>query len=165
MQLSKAQQDAQRALNKYIKAFTPHRTFVIGDKVLLDAPNLKVNTPSKKLSPRRYSPFKIVKQISPVTYRIELPPSMKIHNVFHIDLLIPYHETEEYGETYTQPPPELIDGEEEYEVEEIINSHRKGCNKKLQYLVRWKGYPSSKNSWVDKDNLHVPELLAEYSKA
>jgi len=90
---------------------------------------------------------------------------MKIHNVFHIDLLILYHETEEYGETYMQPPPELIDREEEYEVEEIINTCWKGCNKKLQYLVRWKGYPSSKNSWVDKDDLHAPELLAEYSKA
>jgi len=63
-----------------------------------------------------------VKQISPVTYRIELPPSMKIYNVFHIDLLILYHKTEEYGEIYMQPPPELIDGEEEYEVEEIINT-------------------------------------------
>jgi len=90
---------------------------------------------------------------------------MTIHNVFHIDLLIPYHETEEYSETYTQPPPELIDGEEEYEVEEIINSRQKRHNKKLQYLVRWKGYPLSENSWVDKDDLHAHELLAEYTNA
>ena len=88
---------------------------------------------------------------------------MKIHNVFYIDLLILYHETEEYSETYMQLPSELIDGEEEYEVEEIINTCQKGCNKKLQYLVRWKGYPLSENSWVDKDNLHAPELLAEYT--
>ena len=87
---------------------------------------------------------------------------MKIHNVFHIDLLIPYNETEAYGETYTQLPPELIDGEEEYEVEEIINERRKGCNKKLEYLIKWKGYPSSENSWINESDLHAPELLAEY---
>ena len=46
---------------------------------------------------------------------------MKIHNVFHIDLLIPHRQTEAYGETYHQPPPELINGEEEYEIEEIID--------------------------------------------
>jgi len=89
---------------------------------MLDSRNLKVNTPSRKLSPRRYGPFKVLKQISLVTYRIELPPSMKIHNVFHIDLLIPYNKTEAYGETYTQPPPKIIDGGEEYKIEEIINT-------------------------------------------
>ena len=72
-------------------------------------------------SPRRYGPFKVLQKISPVAYHIELPQTMKIHNVFHIDLLIPHCQTEAYGETYCQPPPELIDGEEEYEIEEIID--------------------------------------------
>ena len=90
---------------------------------------------------------------------------MKIHNVFHIDLLIPYKETEAYGETYPQPPPEIIDGEEEYEVEEIINSCRTGRNKKLQYLVRWKGYPSSDDSWTDAKDVHAPELVEAYQRA
>ena len=120
---------------------------------------------SRKLSPRRYGPFKVLKQVSPVAYCIELLPSMKIHNVFHIDLLILYNETEAYGETYMQPPPELINGQEEYEVEEIINSHCTGCNRKLQYLVRWKGYPSSNDSWVDKKDMHTPELIQDYLSA
>ena len=63
----------------------------------------------------------ILKQISPVTYQLQLPQSFKIHNIFHVDLLIPYYETEEHGANYLQPPPDLIDGEEEYEVESIIN--------------------------------------------
>jgi len=90
---------------------------------------------------------------------------MKIYNVFHIDLLIPYNETEAYGETYTQPPPEIIDGEEEYEIEEIINTCHTGCNKKMQYLVRWKGYPLADNQWVDAKDVHASELLEEYLSA
>ena len=86
-----------------------------------------------------------------------------MHNVFHVDLLIPHHETEAYGEQYSQPPPELIHGEEEYNVEEIINDRLHRCKK--QYLVKWTGYPSSENSWVDAKDLHAPELLEEYQRS
>ena len=98
--------------------------------------------------------------MSPVTYRLQLPQSFKIHNVFHVDLLIPYHETKEHGTNYLQPPPDLIDGEEEYEVESIINDRT--YRRKKQYLVKWLGYPESENSWVNETDLHSPELLAEY---
>jgi chromatin segregation and condensation protein Rec8/ScpA/Scc1 (kleisin family) len=82
--------------------------------------------------------------------------------VFHVDLLIPHHETDAYGETYSQPPPELIDGEEEYEVEEIITDRYDKRRRKRQFLVKWKGYPVSENSWVNEKDLHAPELLTEY---
>ena len=58
---------------------------------------------------------------------------MKIHNVFHVDLLIPHRQTEAYGKTYPQPPPELIDGEEEYEIKEIIDQHTNKQRQKKQY--------------------------------
>jgi hypothetical protein len=101
-----------------------------------------------------------LQQISPVAYHIQLPKSWQIHNVFHIDLLIPHHETEAYGTAYSQPPPELIDGDKEYEVEEIITHCTYKCKK--QYLVKWVGYPASENSWVFEADLHAPELLADY---
>ena len=87
---------------------------------------------------------------------------MKIHNVFHINLLIPHHQTEAYGETYCQSPPKLIDGEEEYEIKEIIDQHTDKQRRKKQYLVSWVGYPASENSWVDELDLHAPKLLEEY---
>ena len=63
-----------------------------------------------------------------------------------------------------QPPSELIDGEEEYEVEEIINDHftKKGSRSTWQYLIKWKGYPVFENSWVDSKDLHAPQLQKEY---
>jgi hypothetical protein len=51
-------------------------------------------------------------------------------------------------------------GDKEYEVEEIIDD--RSYSRKQQYLVRWLGYPTSENSWVDAKDLHSPELLAEY---
>jgi hypothetical protein len=145
-ELIKTRQDAQKALQRRIKPLNIPRTFVSGDKVWLDARNLKIKTPSRKLSPRRYGPYPVLEQISPVTYRIKLPPSLRVKNVFHVDLLIPFHETKEHGANYPQPSPELIDGEEEFEVEEITG--KRTFRRKKQYLVKWLGYPVSDNSWV-----------------
>ena len=162
LMLNESQSDTQKALQRRIKPINPSKIFAPGDKVWLDARNLKIRTPSRKLSPRRYGPFKVLQRISPVTYHIELPQTMKIHNVFHVDLLIPHRQTEAYGETYRQPPPELIDGEEEYEIEEIIDQCTDKRRRKKQYLVSWVGYPTSENSWVDESDLHAPELLEEF---
>jgi hypothetical protein len=49
--------------------------------------------------------------------------------------------------TIRRPSPELIDGEEEFEVEEITGERT--VRRKKQYLVKWLGYPVSDNSWVD----------------
>jgi hypothetical protein len=58
-----------------------------------------------------------------VAYQLRLPMSWGIHDVFHASLLSPYHETNAHGPNFSRPPPDLIDGQEEYEVECII-SHR-----------------------------------------
>ena len=42
---------------------------------------------SKKLSKKYIGPFHIKEVISPITYRLDLPLVMKIHNVFHTSLL------------------------------------------------------------------------------
>jgi hypothetical protein len=161
-ELRLAREKAQSALMKQTKNPRKLRNLDIGQQVWLDACNLKVLTASRKLSPRRYGPFPIKQKISEVAYRISLPPSMKIHDVFHVDLLTPYAETSAYGKPYLRPPPETIDGEEEYEVEDILMHRKTGRNQKLQYLVKWKGYPSSENSWVDDKDLHAPEILEKY---
>lgn len=62
-----------------------------------------------------------------------------------------------------EPAPVIIDEEEEYEVESIVN-HRKFRNK-LQYLVKWKGYGDDQNQWLPVEELdHAPRLLAIYRR-
>jgi hypothetical protein len=158
--LQKARSDAHQMLEKHRKIPKEHTALQINQKVWLDSRNLPVNVPSKKLAPRRYGPFTIKDKISPVAYRLDLPQHMKIHDVFHVDLLSPYQQTDDYGEAFPQPPPDLIEGQEEYEVEEIISDRT--IRKKRQYLVKWNGYPSSENSWVAAKDLRAPELLKEY---
>jgi len=82
--------------------------------------------------------------------------------MFHIDLLTPYKEMEEYGQAYMRPPPITVQSEEEYEVESILQARCKGPNDSLKYKVHWKGYPLADDSWVTHDDLHSPELLKEF---
>jgi Chromo (CHRromatin Organisation MOdifier) domain len=114
------------------------------------------------LDAKRYGPFLITKEISPVVFQLALPPQWRIHNVFHASLLMPYKEMEEHGENFVQPPPELIEGQEEYEVEQIVNSRRWGRAWKLQYLLWWKGYSRTHDSWQDTTEVHAPRLIKEY---
>jgi len=73
---------------------------------------------------------------------------------------LPYHETKEHGPNFPEPAPELIEGQPEWEVEEILNSRWYRC--KLQYLIKWKGYSDTHNSWEPKENVNAPALLAAY---
>jgi hypothetical protein len=100
--------------------------FQVRQQVWLEAGNLKLPYQTTKLAPKRQGPFKIVKKISSVAYQLELPPAWNIHNVFHASLLLPYRETPSYGPNFIRPPPELIGGEDEYEVEAVINHRLKG---------------------------------------
>jgi hypothetical protein len=91
----------------------------VGQRVWLEGHNLHIRGPAKLL-PKRYGPFPITQKIGSMAYRLQLPPSIKVHDMFHIDLLTPYKETEEYGQAYTRPPPITVQSEEEYEVESIL---------------------------------------------
>jgi hypothetical protein len=61
-----------------------------GDQVWLEGKNLCISQPTAKLVPRRHSPFRVIKVLSPVSYQLQLPTQWSIHPVFHIDLLTPY---------------------------------------------------------------------------
>ena len=107
---------------------------------------------SKKLLPRWIGPFPIVKRIGNVAYKLELPPSLKWHPVFHVSLLRSY---EDNGRSVPPPVPEVIQGELEYSVESILGHRDVGAGKraKRQYLVKWQGYGPEHNSWEPVANL------------
>ena len=102
----------------------------------MEAKNLALPYQTRKLAPKRHGPFLIMKRMSPVAYQLQLPPTWTIHDVFHASLLTPYHETIEHGPNYNRPPPEMVDGEEEFEVEAMMGHRFFGKGRKLQYLIK-----------------------------
>jgi hypothetical protein len=74
--------------------------FTVGQKVWLDTWNMKTNY-HKKMAPKREKLFEVKEVLGPVTYRLKLPTTWRIHNVFHTILLKPYIETEVHGENFS----------------------------------------------------------------
>jgi len=156
---------ATAALNQVAeKSGTLSAQYNTGDQVWLEGKNLRLPYQATKLAPKRYGPFKIIKEISPVAYQLALPLTWKIHDTFHASLLSPYHETTAYGPNFSRPPPDLINDEEQYEVEQIHNHRYFGRNRTLQYLIHWKGYPDSDDTWEPATDTHTPNLVRAYHK-
>jgi hypothetical protein len=115
----KAAQDRQKAYADKRRRDLPG--YAVGQEVLLSSRNIKFkHTRTRKLLPRYIGPFPVARVISPVAYKLKLPTNIRMHDVFHVSLLKPYK-----GDGSVQPPtpPELIDGELEYEVESVL-AHR-----------------------------------------
>ncbi|ESK82005.1 retrotransposon nucleocapsid protein [Moniliophthora roreri MCA 2997] len=142
--------------------------FKKGQKVWLEGKNLSLGYPSPKLLPKREGPFKIEEVMGPVTYKLKLPFQWRIHPVFHTSLLTPFKENDVHGPNFLEPPPDIVKGQEEFEVEAIIGHRPKGKKKrKIQkpthYLMSWKEYNSSHNQWKRPSTLkHSMELYLEY---
>src|ERR1700728_3731798 len=130
-----------RMADRRTSTFTP---FKQGDQVWLDSRNLKTIY-HKKMKPKREGPFVITEVLGPVTYRLKLPKTWRVHDVFNAALLKPYKENEVYGQNFTEPPPELQEGEEIYDVETILNHRKRGRG--YQYFIKWRGYPITDASW------------------
>ena len=136
-----------------------------GTQVWLNAKNIKTKRPMKKLDHKKLGPFTIRDQVSSHAYRLDLPESYSgIHNVFHVSLLEPAHPDPYSTLRNNKPPPVEVEGEEEYEVEEILDSRKR--RGKVQYLVRWLGYGPSDDTWQTLDTLeHAIDALQDFHLA
>ena len=95
-----------------------------GQKVWLLGKNIMTTYPKDKLTPKLHGPFVIKKKLGPVTFKLKLPPMWKVHPIFHASLITPYKETIAHGPNFKQPLSDLIEGKEEYKVEEILDKRK-----------------------------------------
>ena len=112
--------------------------FNVGDHESLEARNISTTRPSKKLDWKRIGPYEVTEVISPWAFRIKLPHQLRIHDVQPISRLEKPVVNPLPLQQHEPPPPVIVEGEEEYEVEKVEDS--RVSPKQLQYLVKWKGY-------------------------
>jgi len=165
-----ALEEAKAALNKakddmacyYNQRRLPTPTYKPGDKVYLDASDIRTTRPSRKLSHRQLGPYVVEAQVAKNTYHLHLPQAMGcLHPVFNVVKLTPAPADPIPGcHPKPPPPPELVDGEEEYEVEEILDS--KMFRGRLRFLIKWKGYSKEHDSWEYATEVHAPKLVADF---
>jgi len=153
--LAQAKQQSQANTSRI-----PAPAFLPGDRVWLNAKNIKTRRPSHKLDYKRLGPFKIDKIIGTHAYWLELQATMKIDNVFHVSLLEQAASNPYPGQTIPPPPAVDVDGCEEWEVESILNS--KIIRRKIQYLVKWRGYHEP--TWEPAENVQDLMALDEFHK-
>ncbi|GJP48243.1 hypothetical protein CLOM_g7544 [Closterium sp. NIES-68] len=146
--------DIQQQQKRQADRHRNDHTISVGDQVLLDTRNLDISHLPSKLRPRFCGPFLVEAQVTPVTFRLRLPATWKIHNAFHVQLLKPYRDpnTIFVGRQPPPPPPVLVQNEPEYEVESVL-AHRRRRNGTVELLIRWKGYDPSEDSWVPESDM------------
>ena len=136
--------------------------YKVGDKAWLDLQNYSSDHPMKKLVHKWAGPFTITKVISPTAIKLHLSAQEKnIHPVVSISSVHPYapDEIAEHLQPL-QPGPITVNDQEEYEVEEILDSRFRWG--KLWYLVKFIGWSNSDNMWLPHTEVHAPAVVEEF---
>ena len=152
---------AQEAMAKYANRKRSGEEFQVGDKVWLDARNLKRARPSHKLDHKREGPFDIVAKRGH-SFELALPQHMSLlHPVFAPELLTKHPNNPMDGQALPEPGPIILEEEEqapEWEVEEIVDARRR--SRKLQYRAKWKGWDED-NNWYDASGFAASKELVK----
>jgi len=131
--LGKAQEEMKKFVNRKRRKKEEYR---VGDLVLLSTKDLKWQMKgrrSEKLTKHFVNPYKIKEIVSSNTIELELPKSIKIHPVVNVSKVRLYKLQVE-GQKKILPKPVIIEGEEKFKVEKILN--KKMVRGKEKFLVR-----------------------------
>jgi hypothetical protein len=155
--LEKAQEQQAAQANK--KRREPD--FDVGDEVYISKKGWSTDRPSTKLDHQNAGPFPITEKIGEGrAFRVRLPESMKVHDVFHPDRLRKARDDPLPGQVLEPPPPEEINGEDEWELEYIRSS--KLDRGVLKYQVQWKGWDPDEEYYPAENFRNAPGALKKY---
>ena len=117
---------------------------------------------TEKLTERFVGPYKIKKIVLLNAVELELPSTIKIHPVVNVSRIRRYVGQVE-GQRKKQLAPVIIKGEEEQEVERILNKRK--IRGKDKYLVCWKRFTAESDTWEGRENLkNTKEVIKEFEK-
>jgi len=171
--IKKIQEEVKAVLGKAqeeMKRFGDRRRgkreeYKVGDLVLLSTKDLKWQIKgrrSEKLTEYFVGLYKVKRIVSSNAIELELPNSIKIHPVVNVSRVRLY-KSQVKGQKKIPPNPVIIEGEEEFEVEKILN--KRMVRGKEKFLVRWKGYTAEEDTWESRENLeNAKELVEEFER-
>ena len=139
-------------------------SYNIGDRVFLSTKNIKTTRPSKKLDYKMIGPYRISERVG-CSYKLELPQSTKMYDTFHTQLLRKAANDPLPGQKLVPEGAILIDGTEEWPVDDILDSRRHYG--RLQYRVNWAGFEDD-GEWYNADDgefEHAADVVEEFHKA
>jgi len=167
------QEEAKAALGKVqedMKKYTDRKRteveeYKVGDLVMLSTKDLKyqmVGRRTEKLTERFVGPYKVKRIVSTNAVELKLPSTIKIHPVVNVSRICRYV-GQVKGQKKEKLAPVIIKGEEEWEVERILNKRQvRGKNK---YLVCWKGFIAESDTWEGRENLkNAKETIKEFER-
>ena len=160
--LGKVQEDMRRYADRHRVEIVEYK---VGDLVLLSTKDLKwqmVGQSSEKLVEWFVGPYKIKAIISSNVVELELPATVKIHLVVNVSWIKQYID-QVNGQRKETPQPVVVEGEEEWEVEKILNKRK--IREKDKFLVWWKGFTVEGDTWESRENLqNAGDLLREFEE-
>lgn len=143
--MTKAQEAHAAAANRHRKDIN----IAVGDEVWLSSKNLSTDRPSKKLDYKKLGPFPVT-FVRGTAVTLDLPASMSVNPTFHTSLLSRDPQDPLPDQHLAPPPPVNVQDHDEYEVDEILATRYFGKGKRLQYRVKWRGYPPDLQ-WYNAD--------------
>ena len=139
--------------------------YKVENLVMLSTKDLKyqmVGRRTEKLTERFVGPYKIKKIVLSNMVELQLPSMVKIYPVVNVSRIRRYvGQVEEQRKE--QPAPVIIEGEEEWKVERILNKQQ--IREKDKYLVYWKRFTVESDTWKERENLkNTKEAIKEFKK-
>jgi len=139
--------------------------YKVENLVMLSTKDLKyqmVGRRTEKLTERFVGPYKIKKIVLSNVVELQLSSMVKIYPVVNVSRIRRYvGQVEEQRKE--QPAPVIIEGEEEWKVERILNKQQ--IREKDKYLVYWKRFTVESDTWKERENLkNTKEAIKEFKK-
>lgn len=173
-QLREAMLQAQRKQKLYADHKRRAERFNVGDYVYVTTQHLRApDDRSSKLKYKWAGPYCITREVNEVTFELDLhprKPAHQSHSTFHVSKLRRFYpRLHRFIDDRVDDVPYLPDvdddGDEEYEVEQVLDKKRFGTRTGniVKYLIRWKGYSRYHDTWEPLSHLHnARDLINEF---
>ena len=157
--IKRSQEVTKRAYDRWKRG---NPGFEVGDHVWLEATNLATDEPSPKLASKRHGPFPIKDKLSELTYRLELPTHWKIHDVFHVNVLLEAEPDTIPHRQNPPPPPVKVNDKDYWVMEKYVDA--RWFRNHFQFKIRWANFSEEHDTWENTDNINSdagPHMLED----